>query len=581
MDKKFRLGLDIGIASVGWAIVDEKEEIIDAGVRLFPEGGSIVTSAKRREKRASRRLLRRRGHRIERLRKLLLDYKIIDTLNYDFYINEVTPYELRVKGLNENLTKRELAIVLLNLVKKRGIHNFEIKAKESDEEKGTKDILLQNEKKLEEKFVCELQLERLKTNDIDSDNGAVRGKRNVFRTEDYVREAKQILNTQKNNNLDITEKFIERFIKILEGRRKYYTGPGAPSIYGWKDEEEWIEGLFGKCTYFPSEIRMCKHSYTAELFNLLNDLNNLKIKREENNSLTTVEKKNLIELFKNQNPTLKRIADNIGIKEENLSGYRIDNKKNPLFTSLKSYNDINSIFGIEDTDLIDEISKILTIYQTNDKIVEKIKELGIEITEEQLIKINNLNSYTGSHSLSKKAMMCILDELLETSKNQMELFTEKGLIPYKMDFTGKKVIPKDYVEKWILSPVVKRSVSQTINIINSIHKKYGIPNEVVIEMAREKNSDDRKKFLNELQSKNEKMNKMIKEYLSGNNFSKENGFFEKIKLWKEQSGICIYSGKVIPIEDLLNRPEIFEIDHIIPRSISFDDGQNNKVLVMR
>lgn len=582
MNKKFRLGLDIGIASVGWAIVDENESIIDAGVRLFPEGGSTVTSAERRIKRASRRLLRRRHHRIERLKRLLLENKIIDNLDYDFYVNEITPYESRVKGLTEKLTNRELAIALLNLVKKRGIHNFEIKAKESEEEKGTKDIILQNEKKLDKKFVCELQLERLKENNIDFDNGAVRGKRNVFKTEDYVKEAKYILDTQISNGLDVKPNFIDNYIKILEGRREYYTGPGKPSIYGWSDEKEWIEGLFGRCTYFPDEIRMCKCSYTAELFNLLNDLNNLKIKREENINLLKIEKEKLIALFKTQKPTLKRIAESIGVKENDITGYRIDKKENPLFSALTSYKDINSIFGIDNPDLIDEICKILTIYQTSNKIKDKIEELlKISINEEQMEKLNKLTGYTGSHSLSKKAMLCVLDELLETSKNQMELFIEKGLIPYKMDFTGKKEIPKNYVEEWILSPVVKRSISQTINVINSVHKRYGIPTEVVIEMAREKNSDDKKKFLNELQGKNEKTNKMIKEYLSGRSYSKETGFFEKMKLWQEQGGYCVYSGKIIAIEDLLNRPENFEIDHVIPRSISFDDSQNNKVLVMR
>jgi CRISPR-associated endonuclease Csn1 len=33
----YRLELYIGIASVGWGIVDENDNIIDAGVRLFPE----------------------------------------------------------------------------------------------------------------------------------------------------------------------------------------------------------------------------------------------------------------------------------------------------------------------------------------------------------------------------------------------------------------------------------------------------------------------------------------------------------------------------------------------------------------
>lgn len=581
VDLKF--GLDIGIASVGWAVTDLDNNIIDAGVRLFSEGGTTGTATERREKRASRRLIRRRKHRIERVRQLLFNYKIIDNIDYDFYTNEITPYELRVKGLREFLTKRELAIALLNLVKKRGIHNFDIKSssKDSDEEKGTKDILIANDKKLGESFVCELQLQRLQNGEIDLSNGKVRGKKNVFRTVDYVKEAKAILLKQmENSSLGVDDRFIEKYISILEGRREYYTGPGKPSIYGWKDEEEWIENLFGRCTYFPEEIRMCKNSYTAELFNLLNDLNNLKIKREESEFLSKNEKEKLIELFKKQKPTLKRIADNLGVKEADIFGYRIDKSEKPLFTSLSTYKALNEIFGIEDGDLIDEISKILTIYQTNDKIIEKIEELGFSLSEEQIERLDKL-SFTGSHSLSKKAMLLILDELLETNKNQMQLFTEKGVSPYKMDFTGKKTISKRYIDDWILSPVVKRSLTQAINVINALHKRYGIPSEVVIEMAREKNSDDKNNFLKKLQAENEKLNTRVKELLNGVNYKNQNGLFQKIKLWEEQNGECAYSGDKILIETLINRPELYEIDHIIPRSISFDDSQNNKVLVKR
>ena len=582
-EKGFRLGLDIGIASVGWAIVDKNENIMDAGVRLFPEAGSTVTAGERRVKRSSRRLLRRRAHRVERVRDLLLKYHLIDSVDYDFYSEKITPYELRVKGLKEKLTDRELAIILLNLVKKRGIHNFEIKGSASDEEKGTKDIILNNEKKLDGKFVCEVQLERLKNNlkDVDTDNGAVRGKRNVFRTEDYLEEVREIFKTQKKYNTKIEDSLIEKYIRILEGRREYFSGPGAPSPYGWKDEVEWIEKLFGRCTYFPEEIRMCKKSYTAELFNLLNDLNNLTIKRMENEKLTREEKERLIEEFKKKNPTLKRIAEIIGVKEIDISGYRIDGKQKPVFTNLEVYKNINEIFGITDGEKIDEIGKILTVYQTNEKIFEKIKEMGIKITDEQKEKLNKLPTYTGSHSLSKKAMMTIMEDLLDTSKNQMELFTESGLVPYKMDFKGKKIIPKEYVEEWILSPVTKRSVSQVINIINEVHKRYGIPEEIVIEMAREKNSDDKKEIIKKIQKRNEETNKKVKELLDGRRFAKNSGIYDKLKLWDEQDGICPYSGKKIPIEDILNRPENFEIDHIIPRSISFDDSQNNKVLVFK
>ena len=74
------LGLDIGIASVGWAMVeiDDKENpvrLIDLGVRVFeraevPKTGDSLAAA-RRLARSVRRLTRRRAHRLLRARRLL------------------------------------------------------------------------------------------------------------------------------------------------------------------------------------------------------------------------------------------------------------------------------------------------------------------------------------------------------------------------------------------------------------------------------------------------------------------------------------------------------------------------------
>jgi CRISPR-associated endonuclease Csn1 len=83
----------------------------------------------------------------------------------------------------------------------------------------------------------------------------------------------------------------------------------------------------------------------------------------------------------------------------------------------------------------------------------------------------------------------------------MELFNERELVAYKMDFKGKVNIPKTYIDEWILSPTVKRSMGQTINVVNAVMKRYGKPSEIVIELAREKNSDDKKKFIQEMQRK--------------------------------------------------------------------------------
>ena len=62
--KNFTLGLDIGITSVGWGIVEKDSgTIVDAGVRLFEEGTSEGND-KRRSFRSSRRLKRRKAFRM-------------------------------------------------------------------------------------------------------------------------------------------------------------------------------------------------------------------------------------------------------------------------------------------------------------------------------------------------------------------------------------------------------------------------------------------------------------------------------------------------------------------------------------
>ncbi|MCA9766798.1 MAG: hypothetical protein KC455_10325 [Carnobacterium sp.] len=66
----------------------------------------------------------------------------------------------------------------------------------------------------------------------------------------------------------------------------YYDGPGSeksPTPYGQYfigedgklKHETMINKMRGRCTYFPEELRIAKMSYTADLYNLLNDLNNL------------------------------------------------------------------------------------------------------------------------------------------------------------------------------------------------------------------------------------------------------------------------------------------------------------------
>lgn len=113
---RVNLGFDIGIASVGWSVLDNQTgKILETGVSIFPSG-SASRNEERRSFRQSRRLIRRKKARICDLDHFLAKY------GFPFPGNTgANPYEIRVKGLTEKLSREELAIALHHLVKRRGI----------------------------------------------------------------------------------------------------------------------------------------------------------------------------------------------------------------------------------------------------------------------------------------------------------------------------------------------------------------------------------------------------------------------------------------------------------------------------
>ncbi len=575
MKRNYILGLDIGITSVGYGIIDyETKDVIDAGVRLFKEA-NVENNEGRRAKRGTRRLKRRRRHRLQRVKKLLFDHNLLTDHSEQSGIN---PYETRVKGLSQKLSEEEFSVALLHLAKRRGVHNVNEVEEDTGNELSTKEQISRNSKALEEKYVAELQLERLKA------DGEVRGSINRFKTSDYVKEAKQLLKVQKVYH-QLDQSFIDTYIDLLETRRTYYEGPGEGSPFGWKDIKEWYEMLMGHCTYFPEELRSVKYAYNADLYNVLNDLNNLVIVRDENDKLENYEKFQVIEnVFKQKKkPTLKQIAKEILVNEEDIKGYRVTSTGKPEFTNFKVYHDIKDITArkeiLENAELLNQIAEILTIYQSSEDIKEELANLNSELAQEEIEQISKLTGYTGTHSLSLKAINLILDELWHTNDNQMAIFNRLKLVPKKVDLSQQKEIPTTLVDDFILSPVVKRSFIQSIKVINAIVKKYGLPNDIIIELAREKNSKDAQKMINEMQKRNRQTNERIEEIIRTTGKENAKYLIEKIKLHDMQEGKCLYSLEAIPLEDLLNNPFNYEVDHIIPRSVSFDNSFNNKVLV--
>ena len=149
MEEKFqyRIGLDIGITSVGWAVLqnnsqDEPVRITDLGVRIFdvaenPKNGDAL-AAPRRDARTTRRRLRRRRHRLERIKFLLQENGLIemDSFMERYYKGNLPDvYQLRYEGLDRKLKDEELAQVLIHIAKHRGFRSTR-KAETKEKEGG-------------------------------------------------------------------------------------------------------------------------------------------------------------------------------------------------------------------------------------------------------------------------------------------------------------------------------------------------------------------------------------------------------------------------------------------------------------
>ena len=116
----YALGLDIGIGSVGWAVVcndldGEPIKVQNLGVRIFdkaeqPKTGDSL-AAPRRDARSARRRLRRHRHRLERIRYAMEKYGVMRREEIqELYARggfSASPYQLRAEALDRPLTHEE------------------------------------------------------------------------------------------------------------------------------------------------------------------------------------------------------------------------------------------------------------------------------------------------------------------------------------------------------------------------------------------------------------------------------------------------------------------------------------------
>ncbi len=155
---------------------------------------------------------------------------------------------------------------------------------------------------------------------------------------------------------------------------------------------------------------------------------------------------------------------------------------------------------------------------------------------------------------------------------------------YKQSKDGKLGSPRT---ESVRNPVVMKTLHQLRKQVNALLREGIITREtpVHVELAREMNDANMRNAIEIWQKSNEKKRNEFKKQIREDYFAQTGTEIEptddeitKYQLWEDQNHICIYTGKTIGVSDFVGPNPLFDIEHTLPRSLSYDNSIPNKTL---
>ncbi len=413
---------------------------------------------------------------------------------------------------------------------------------------------------------------------------------------------------------------------LLTFKLPYYVGPlNEHSPYAWvirekgritpwnfeqkvnldASAEQFISRMTSKCSYLVKEDVLPMSSLTYERFMVLNEINNLKICSEP----ISVELKQAIyhDLYERRvKVTVKKLLDYLrrekgytDITREDITGIDVEIK-----SSLKSYHAFKRNFtGIELTEQQKEdIVKDMTLFGAEPALLKKrlfVKYPAFQSQITALLKDLKCKewgrlSYKLLNGIAvevpgKGMVGTVLYKMWITNQNFMQLIatadSEFGRLIQQENGVNASVSNKihyDMVQDLYVSPAVKRQIWKALQVIDEITGAMGhAPKRIFVEMAREHSDNTRsvtrKDRLLDLY-RNIKEEQTLYTQLKGEGNDRLRN--DKLYLYYTQMGHCAYTNREIDLDELFDN-NLYDIDHIYPRSKTADDSIDNRVLVYK
>lgn len=586
------LGIDLGISSLGWAVIEVDDEqpetnrIVMSGVRIFTAAETPKEkespNKQRREKRGLRRVIKRKRVRMNALRQLLIRFNLAEPQAFDesgglFHGGRREDvWKLRSEALNRTLEPHELARVLIHIAKHRG-YDFLVEDGESGKVKSAGEAL---KKAFTESGSRTIGEHLWKTRDPQGKKRNKEGDYTISIHRDLLKEevATIFMQQRELGSPLATSDLLQQYEKIAFAIK--------PPLS--------IENLVGTCTFFPKEKRAPKHSLSAERFVALTKIHNTVVKHPDGSEQKIADLKPIPELLEfaisSEETSYRQLRKLLGIPDEaTFKGlkYGVKKKKEELvedtagtekkrWLALKGHAAFQKVAPslLTNIQTADEAARILTYHKSPIRKKEELERLGID--SEQIEALSSL-SFTDFNRLSLKAISVLLP-LMEQGQRYDEAMRVLGTPAAQKTLFLPPLKETDIA---ILNPTVIRAFAEFRKVANALVRKFGSFDRVHIELAREVNTKETRDELEKIAEDNKKTNDRAASWITENfpsvPIKKKN--ILKARLFEQQDGRCAYALKPISLERLFDEGYC-EIDHILPRSRSGDDSFANKVLCL-
>ncbi len=574
-------GIDVGIASCGWAVIDTKNEaILGMGSRCFeaPEDPQKKTlyNEQRRTKRGMRRVTSRRAGRMNTVRQVIKDAGLIASPTHEHFQSlgndAPDPWEVRALAVEDLVTPQDAAAALIHVAKHRGFKSNSKRDAADSEGKVVLKAVSEWDKKLDGRTFGKAVYEDYKDGRKRNREGDYQFTASRIHT---LEEAKTIIAAQRARGAEwATEKFEERYLNAAFHQRPLQSS----------------EDLVGDCPFEPDEKRAAKFSYSFEMFRLLQTLiNRCKLSTPDGDvPLTPGQLKRAIKEFgRSKTLSYTRLRTLIDLPDARFAGIPDNDpaklRKDVTGNSNGACPGSYTLFQLLGTatwnqltktpEILDQIAAIITFNESLDEIRKRFDSLDLdsETVEVLMEGVNDgkFASFKGTGNISPKAARKLIPELLR-GRTYDKACDDVGYDHAKRFETGIEDIK---------NPVVQRALTQAIKQVEVLVRCYGRPSQIHIELMRDvgKSADERGRIERGLNKRTNDREKSREEFLELVN--RESCSFDDLRMYellKEQKCRCPYCGTYL-------RPDYIvasnvQVDHIYPRSRSHEDAFVNKVV---